>query len=808
MSKLFNFSNQKNKIKKKSGGVPKTAQKTIPYKSIYKNGIIEDYNGNFSKSYFLEDVNFTIVARNEQEAIFQHYEEFLNMFSPDVKFQITIFNRNIDKNKIYDDVLLKHNGDGLDEYRDEMNEILVSKIDEGKNSLTQEKYLTVSVEADDIESATSIFARLDAEISSALKRINNVGASPMTIEERLNVFYDIYNPDACVPFSSKINKDGEDIEFFSLDMLTKYKITSKDVISPSAITFNADHFMFDDIYGRVLFLHTLPSSLSTKILSEITNMPCGMLTSVFYQAIEQDRAATMVKNQIVNIDANVIERQKKAAKNGYSGILLSPELAEARDNAIALRDDMTTRNQKLYFVTVVVALFANSLDELNKNTKTLLSNAGKHLVSMKKLQYQQELGLTTVLPLANNKIYAQRLLSTESAALFIPFTAQELSHKNGMYYGLNAVSHNLILYNRLNSDNANGVILGTSGSGKSFAAKREMLNVILDTDADVFVIDPEREYAAMAELLGGEIVKIAPGSDTHVNPFDMDLNYADKEDPITLKSDFISSLCETIIGGRYGLSPIQKSVIDRCVRQIYRPYIEFMNTQPDGVTCDYEHAPTFVDFYNELLEQPEMEAQNLALALEIYCVGSFDTFSHKTNVDVKKRFVVYDIKDIGAGMKELGLQVCLNDIWNKTIANFKKKKRTWFYIDEFYLLTQTESSAIFLQQIYKRARKWGGCPTGITQNVEDLLSSQEARAIISNCNFIMMLNQSPIDGQELAKMLNISKTQMSYITNASAGQGLLYTGKSIVPFIDKYPTNTKTFSVMTTKLDDLVKKTE
>lgn len=807
MKKNIKPTTQKNKKNKPTSklSIPKTVQKTIPYKAIYRNGIIEDYDGKFSKSYFLEDVNFTIAAQNEQEVIFERFGEFLNMFSHDVKFQINIFNRNVDKDKFYDNVLLKHKRDGLDEYRDEMNHIMISKINEGRNNLMKEKYLTATIEAEDIESATGVFARLDTEISLAIKRINQADTFPMTIEERLNILYDIYNPFADIPFSAKERIDEENVDFFSVDMLQKYGLTSKDVIGPSAITFNADHFICDDVYGRVLFLDTLPAYLSTNLLSEITEMSCGMLTSIHYAPIQQDKAVRLLKNQMVNINANIIDQQKKAARSGYysGGGLLSPDLMKSQEEASKLIEDMTSRNQKMYYVTVTVALFAESLDDLNKQTKTLISNAGKYLVSFKKLQYQQEPGLTTVLPLACNKIYAERMLTTETASLFIPFTAQELAHKNGMYYGLNAVSHNLILYNRTNANNANGVILGMPGSGKSFAAKREMLNVALATEADVFIIDPEREYAAMAELLGGEVVRIAPGSTTHINPFDMDVNYADNDDPITLKSDFISSLCETIIGGRYGLSPIQKSVIDRCVRQVYIPYMEFMNTQPSAVTCDYEHAPTLKEFYNALLEQPEMEAQNLALALEIYCEGSLDTFAYHTNVDVTKRFVVYDIKDIGSGMKELGLQVCLNDIWNKTIANKKKNKRTWFYIDEFYLLTQTASSARFLQQIYKRARKWGGVPTGITQNVEDLLSSKEARGIINNCDFIMMLNQSPLDGQELARMLNISATQMSYITNASAGQGLLYTGKSIVPFLDKYPTNTKTFKVMTTKMDDL-----
>lgn len=319
----------------------------------------------------------------------------------------------------------------------------------------------------------------------------------------------------------------------------------------------------------------------------------------------------------------------------------------------------------------------------------------------------------------------------------------------------------------------------------------------------MYIVDPEREYAPLAELFGGEVVRIAAGSKVYLNPMDMDLNYANDDDPVTLKADFICSLCETILGGKYGLSQSQNSIIDRCVRQIYQPYLNWLNQHPEKGSCDLKHMPTLRLLYDVLLRQPEPEAKQIALALERYATGSLDTFAHTTNVDVKKRFVVYDIKDVGSGMKEMGLQICLNDIWNRTISNKQKyNKRTWFYIDEFYLLTQTDSSAKFLQEIFKRTRKWGGVPTGITQNVEDMLVSKEARSIIANCQFVMMLNQAPTDKQELAKMFNISPAQLSYITNADTGQGLIYTGKSIVPFIDKYPTNTKTYAAMTTKLDD------
>ena len=788
--------------------IPRTVQDSIPYVAIYPNGIIETTPGNYSKCYLLGDANFSIASADDQQNIFERYKEFLNMFAPDMQFQISIINRRIDDQRITDRILLKRKSDGLDEYREEMNSILKNKLGEGKNNLEKEKYLTVCYKAEDIESATSAFTRLDTEIASSLKKINDRDIVPMTIEERLNLLYDIYNTDSPIPFSAKATFDGHESNFFSLDLLPKYGITSKDFIGPASMQFKKDYCIIEDKYVRVLFVDSLPSFLSTNFLASVTDTNFNMITSINHETLHQDKTMKALMNQRTSIDANIVESQKKASRRGYSSNIISPSLLKSQEEINKLIEGISSRNQKLFYVSVTFAVFADSLEELNKNTSTIVSTASKYLVSIKKLNYQQEPGLNTTLPLAINKLAVQRFLTTETAALFIPFTAQELSQKNGFYYGVNAVSHNLIMYNRSTAKNTNGIILGTPGSGKSFAAKREILNVILGTDDEVYIIDPEREYAPLAKELKGETVRIAAGSSTHINPFDMDIEYADKDDPISLKSDFIATLLETINKSTYGLSAMQKSIVDRCVKLLYEPYVQYLNAQRAlgrNASLDTSHTPTMIDFYHILMRQPEPEAKNLALAIELYSTGSLDTFAHRTNVNTNSRFVVYDIKDIGAGMKELGLQVCLNDIWNRTIANYYKGKRTWFYIDEFYLLTQTDSSAKFLQQIFKRARKWGGCPTGITQNVEDMLASKEARTIISNCDFIMMLNQAPMDGADLANMLNISASQMSYITNASEGQGLLYTGSSIIPFIDKYPTDTKTFKAMTTKFDDIMR---
>ena len=799
---------EKKKTKTSKGkGTPRTAQETIPYHAAYLNGIIETDPGIFSKSYYLEDVNFKIATEEEQEDIFTKFGDLLNMFGHEIKLQITLFNRNMDKEHFHKKVLLPMKGDNLDQYRKESNDILLHHMTQGHNNLTHERYLTVSIEAENIDQATVQFARLDTEITTAIKRINDCESQPMTINERLSILYDIYNPDNSHFLSSSGLVNGNKISAFDLNNIAKQGLTTKDVICPSQFTFNMDYFTVGDTFARSLFLENLPAYLSTNFVSDLNSIPSNILISTYFEPIRQDKAVRLIKNQIVNINSNVIDAQKRATKAGYSTELISPDLQKAQEEAMGLLEDMTSRNQKMFFLSMAITVFADNKEELDRITQTVLVTAQKHLCSLKKLSYQQEQGMATSLPLGINKLAVKRLLPTEAASLFLPFSAQELSQENGIYYGLNAISKNLILFDRTASKNSNGIILGTSGSGKSFSAKREIFSVFLKTDADVFIIDPEREYAPMAKMLGGEVIRIAAGSNTYINPLDMDIFYADDDDPVTLKSDFICSLCETVIGGHQGLQPVEKSVIDRCVRQIYIPYMEYMRTAPPGVTCDKERAPTLMDFYELLLTQPEPEAQNIALALEYYVTGSLDTFAHHSNVNTSSRFVVYDIKDIGAGMKEMGIQICLNDIWNKTIDNkLRYNKETWSYIDEFYLLTQSDSSAKFLQQIFKRARKWKGVVTGITQDVEDMLASREVRGIINNCDFIMMLNQSPLARIELANMFNMSAEQLQHITNTDAGEGLLYTGKSLVPFVDKYPRDTKSYKVMSTSGDALTNK--
>lgn len=802
-----NNKNTSKKKKKQTLKIPRSAQQSIPYVAVYEDsGIIEIADGVFTKAYFLKDINYQIAKMQEQEEMFFRYGEFINSFDSSVRFQIVILNKNMDQDEFELKTLLKPRYDAFDNLREEYNEMLLNKMREGRNNMTKVKLLLVSVIENSFEAAKNRFIHLDVDIAANLKKIGGSDATPLTTIERLESLYDIYNMGNEGLFGSKIQKQNKDIEYFSFAHMRRLGLTTKDCIAPPVLEFKRDYMMVGDKYARALFLKDIPTYLCDTFLADLTNLNSNMLTSIQYTSVPSDKALKIVRNQMVNINANLIERQKKASKSGYGIDLISPELQKAQEEANNLLQDLTSKNQKMFLINLVIVHFADSMQALNSDTETVQTVARRALCEVKPLLGQQENGLATALPLCNNKLAIERTLTTESVAVFMPFVSQELLQTNGMYYGLNAVSRNLLLFNRKMSKNMNGFILGTPGSGKSFSAKREMLNVLLNTNDDVIVIDPENEYGRMAELLKGSednpissVIRIASGSNVHINPMDMDEDYADEDDPITLKSDFLISLCETALNARYGLTASQRSIVDRCCRAVYEPY--FASKSATGV-FNKTLLPTLLDFQAKLEEQPGYEAEQLATGLELYTKGSLSVFAHHTNINTDARFVVYNIKDITANIKSLAMLVVLDSVWNRIIENKKKGRNTWFYIDEIYLLFKTETSANFLRDLWKRARKWGGVPTGITQNVSDLLSNETARTMLSNCDFIQMLNQAPLDRNELAELLNISTTQLSYITNSQPGEGLIYTGSSIVPFVDNFPKDTKMYKAMTTKLEE------
>lgn len=801
------------KQKAKKLAIPKTVQQTIPYLHVYPDtGIIETEQGEFTKSYLLDDVNYQVAKDEEQTEMFLKYAAFMNSFDPSTRFQITINQKNMNLDEFEADTMLPMEEDGLDHLREERNKLLREKIREGKNELVKEKYLTVSCNAQSYEAALSIFARLEAEIVENIKKIGGAIAHPLSSAKRLEILHDIYNPDAVGLFGNNMTLDSHgnlifDKEKFRFDIMRRMGLSTKDMVGPDSFSFKSDYGMVGNKYFRTLFLRTVPQSLKDFFLKDLTDMEANMVTSLIYQPIDTQTALKMARQDIVNTNANMIEKQKQASKSGYSVDLINPELKAASEESNALRDDLTSKNQKLFYMTLVIVHFADTKEKLDSDTKAIQAIGRRHLVGINNLSWQQENGLDSALPLCNSKLKIKRSLTTESSAVFMPFVNQELNDRDGgMYYGNNMVSHNLIMLNRRNSKNGNGFIFGTPGSGKSMSAKQEMMTVLLSSKDDVIVIDPEGEYYPMAEMLGGEVVRIAPGSGVHINPFDIDLNVDGEDDPITMKSDFIGSICETIIGDRFGLTPGQRSLIDRCVKRVYEPYIE----SRDPVTGKYDQSklPTLHDFFNMLKQQNGYDAMQLADGLEIYVTGSQNLFAYPTNVEYSKRFVVYDIKEIGNSMKSLGLLVVLDNIWNRIVAGREQGKHVWFFIDEIYLLFKVESSAEFLRNLYKRARKYGGIPTGITQNVSDLLENPTARTMISNCEYIQMLNQAPLDRAQLGELLNISPTQMSFITNASPGHGLIYDGTHIVPFVNQLPKNTMQYEAMTTKLSEVKEREE
>lgn len=796
-----NTANTKSKQIKKSPltDVPKTVQGSIPYLGVYENGIFQNDENTYSKVYKIPDMNFLIEDTERQKEIFGNFMELLSSFGPEVHVQQVIFNKTIKPAELESKVLMKTQNDKLNEYREEMNEMLIDKMAKASNNIIHEKYFVLSVEADDIVTAKATFERLDREISAGFERVTKTTTKPLTLIERLSLMYDIYNMDSNVPFyrRTKMKKDNI-MESFNMRHIQKMGLTSKDVIGPSALTFERDYMIIGTTYARAMMVSNLPSFLRGDILTELSNMPFNMLTSVHYRALPQSKAITLLKNKLVDVNANVVTLQKKASRNGYSVDVISPEIKQASQEVESLMGDLTQDNQKLFYTTITAVIFAKTKEELDENTKLFQATAERFVCQAMILATQQEAGLTTALPLGRNKLKVERLLNSRAAAIFLPFGVKELWQDDGMYYGLNGVSKQMILYNRSSAINGNGCIFGVPGSGKSFSAKREIVNVLLHTDDDVFVIDPENEYAGLAKLFYGSSIRIAPGSDVHINPMDMGLDYsAEGDDPITMKADFIASICEAATGSRYPLTPIQKSVIDRCVKNVYREYIRTLRAE--GKSEDAKIVPTLRDFYEEVKLQPEPEAHNLALALEKFVEGTQNSFAFRTNVNVNNRFTIYNIKDIGTGMKSIGLQVCLDNIWNKMIANYKKGKRTWLYCDEFHLLTQTEISAKYTQQIWRRARKWNGIPTGITQQVEDMMKTEEGRAIIGNSEFVMMLSMNAYGRAQMQQMYNLTDAEMEYITSSGSGHGLIYNGKDIIPFVDEFPKDTKLYNAMTTK---------
>ena len=765
--------NQILKSEKEPFKVPSTVQDTIPIKKIWKDGTFQVGN-KFSRTFRFTDVNYSVAARDDQLAMFLAYCELLNALEIGATTKITINNRRMTKSSFARN-LIPHADDGLDEYRDEYNSMIMDAAIRG-NGILQEKYITVSVIKKSYEEAKTFFSRVYTELASRFAALSSK-LYEIEIADRMRVFHDFF----------RIGQ--EESYLFDLKDLMKRGHSFVDAICPDSMTVKSDHIRIGKKYARVLYLQEFPSFLKDSMVSELCDINRNLMLSIDIIPIPTDEAVKEVERKLLGTETEITNWQRKQNKNNNFSAVVPYDLEQQRKESKEFLDDLTSRDQRMMFVTVTLVHVADSKKQLDTDTEALLSVARKHICQFQTLKYQQLDGLNTTLPYGLRKINALRTLTTESAAVFMPFQAQEINHPEGIYCGQNAISKNLLFVNRSSLLNGNGFVLGVSGSGKSFFAKDEIIQLVLRNQGDVIIIDPEREYDRLVRALGGEVINIAADSKNHINAMDMESEYADSENPVLLKSEFILSLCEQLVGSGK-LSAKEKSLIDRCTQIVYRPYIK------RGCTGK---VPTLKDFHKELLKQPEPEAKDVALAIELFTDGSLDTFAKPTNVNTESSLICYDIRDLGKALKTVGMLVVLDSIYNRIVRNKKKGRPTYVFIDEIYLLFANEYSSNFLFEQWKRARKHNACYTGISQNIEDLLQSHTARTMLANSEFITLLNQAATDRIELAKLLGISETQLSYVTNADAGKGLLKCAGNIVPFENHFPKDTKLYKVMTTK---------
>ena len=762
----------------------KSAQDSIPFQRMFPDGICRVTDTYYTKTIQFQDINYQLSQNEDKTAIFDGWCDFLNYFDASVHFQLTFLNMAANKDTYGTQITIPLRGDEDDAIRTEYTQMLRDQLAKGNNGLIKTKYLTFGIEADGMKTAKPRLERIETDILNNFKRLG-VAAEPLNGADRLRLLHDMLRIDDPAPFR------------FSWDWLAPSGLSVKDFIAPSSFEFaKGNYFGIGQKRGAVSFLQILAPELNDRMLADFLDMESSLIVTMHVQSVDQVSAIKTIKRKITDLDRMKIEEQKKAVRSGYDMDIIPSDLATYGAEAKKLLQELQSRNERMFLLTFLVLNIADSVPKLRNNVFQASSIAQKYNCQLVRLDFRQEEGLMSSLPLGLNQVEIQRGLTTSAVAIFVPFTTQEL-YQNGseaLYCGLNALSNNLIMVDRKFLKNPNGLILGTPGSGKSFAAKREIANVFFVTNDDIIICDPEAEYGPLVERLHGQVIKIAPTSPHYINPMDLNLNYSDDENPLSLKSDFILSLCELIVGGKDGLQPVEKTIIDRCVRMVYRDYLN--DPKP-------ENMPVLEDLYQELRRQEEKEAQYVATALEIYVTGSLNVFNHRTNVDIQNRIVAFDIKELGKQLKKIGMLVVQDQVWNRVTVNREAHKATRYYIDEFHLLLKEEQTAAYSVEIWKRFRKWGGVPTGITQNVKDLLASREVENIFENSDYIYMLNQASGDRQILAKQLNISPHQLSYVTHSGEGEGLLFYGNIILPFVDRFPKDTELYRVMTTKPNEV-----
>ena len=771
MSKTLRAANRSERVPFK---IPRSVQQSIPIQCIYRDGIWQ-VNGKYSQTWRFADINYSLASYEDQRDMFTSYCGVLNSLPTDAVTKITIYNRRLNSSDFQHSVLMQERGDTMDKYRREYNQVLMEKAS-ASNNLIQDKYITVSVARKSADEARAFFHRVDADLSKNLGRLDS-GAKALDAYERLRIFHDFFRP-------------GEE-QFYKFDLGETMRLghSFKDCIAPDGMKFLADHFELGGKVGRVLFMRDYSSYIKDDMITSLADFPRPLVLSIDLLPVPTDEAVRDVQSQIMGIESDITRwQQRQNARNNFTAVV-PYELEQQRAETKEFLDDLSTRDQRMVYANVTLLHMADSLEQLNADTETLLS---KSLCDFSILRYQQEDGLNTALPYGLRTITATRTLTTEAAASLMPFRVQEIQDTGGIYCGINAVSKNLLICNRKKLLNPHGFILGVSGSGKSFTMKEFITFIALASNDDIIIIDAEREYGDLIRALRGTVLEISPNSPHHINPLEITRGYGVGENPVAMKSELLMSICEQQMGeGQLGA--FHKSIIDRCTASVYHEFIK---------SGGKARQPVLSDWRNEIKRQPEREAQELALASELFVEGSLNMFAHETNVDMESRIIAFDLYEMGDQLKPTALNVTMETIQNRVAANRLRGKYTWVFVDEVYLFFKYYYSAQFLYKAWKRFRKYGAALTAATQNVEECLRSETARLMFANSEFLVLLNQAATDRAELAKLLNISETQMSYVTGAEAGHGLLRIGGAIVPFANEFPRTGELYQLWNTTPTD------
>ena len=758
-----------------------SAQQTIPYTVMHPDGVCQLPGGLYTKTVEYEDINYSVASAEDQTAIFTGWSSFLNYFDSSLPFQLSFVNRRSHSAGRYK-VNIPAQHDDFDSIRGEFVGMLKSQIAKSNNGIERAKYITFGVPAEGVAAARPRLERVEADLMGSFKKLG-VPSGPLDGRERLAVLHGQMHPGQREPFR------------FNWADIPKTGMGTKDAIAPDSFDFRQTRaFRVGQSWGAASYLQILASELSDKLLAEILELDAEMTVTMHIQTVDQLKAIKTIKGKISDIDRMKVEEQKKAARAGYDLDILPPDLVTFSKDAMELLSDLQSRNERMFLLTFIVVNIAPTRQRLENDIFTVSGIAQKYNCALKRLDFQQEQGYLSSLVLGYNGIEIQRGMTTSSTAIFIPFMTRELRMGGqALYYGMNALSRNVIMADRKKLKSANGLYLGSTGSGKSFSAKRELINVFLATQDRIIVEDPMGEYAPLVERLGGQVIEISPDSPHHINPMDILINLNDEESPLSMKADFLLSLCELVVGGKEGLQPIEKTVIDRCVRLVYREL---------ALGLDTAKTPLLQDLYEELLKQPEPEAQRIATALELYCTGSLNLFNHPTNVQTDSRVVCIVLKGMGENLRKIAMHIANDFVTSAVNTNFQNGAATWCYFDEFHVLLRDPLTASYFVAVWKMLRKKGCVPSALTQNVKDLLASREIENILDNTDFMILLSQAQSDRAILAKQLGISEHQLSYITHSNSGEGLLFYGNVTIPFVDRFPKG-EIYNLLTTRPEDL-----